>query len=250
MAKSKIAISIDSNLLRLADSKVDGSVIRSRSQSIEYFLKKGMQESSVNDAVLLLWGGHQKISLQSFKGRTLIKEQISFFAKYGIKNLYITTQHTNIINDILAECSSSEINVKLINANAKGNATALESVKNEISGNFIAMSGDTYHNFDVFGMIKKHISLDKVATMGLMTREKPTAYGTAVLDGDLIVDFKEKSKHYSTNIVNAGIYIFKSEIFEFLKNTSSLEKDLFPKIAKIKQLAGFFTYGEYIHFGE
>ena len=83
--------------------------------------------------------------------------------------------------------------------------------------------------------------------MGLMTREKISSYGTAILDGDLIVDFQEKPKHYSTNIVNAGIYIFNPEIFELFEDVASLEKDLFPKLARTKQLVGFFTYGEYLH---
>ena len=110
------------------------------------------------------------------------------------------------------------------------------------------MSGDTYNNFDLLKMIKKHMESEKLATMGLMTREKISSYGTAILDGDLIVDFQEKPRHYSTNIVNAGIYIFKSEIFELFEDTFSLERDLFPKLARMKQLVGFFTYGEYIHF--
>jgi NDP-sugar pyrophosphorylase family protein len=109
------------------------------------------------------------------------------------------------------------------------------------------MSGDTYNNFDLLKMIKKHSDTDKVATMGLMTREKIGNYGTAILDGDFIVDFQEKPKHHSTNIVNAGIYIFKPEIFEFIEHNSSLEKNVFPRLAKLKQLVGFFTYGEYIH---
>jgi len=32
-------------------------------------------------------------------------------------------------------------------------------------------------------------------------------------------------------------------------HTISLERDLFPKLARIKQLAGFFTLGEYMHLG-
>ncbi len=98
-------------------------------------------------------------------------------------------------------------------------------------------------------MIKKHTGSDKLATMGLMTREKTSSYGIAILDGDLVIDFQEKPRHYSTNIVNAGIYIFKPEIFELFEGATSLEKEVFPKLAKIKQLVGFFTYGEYVHFG-
>jgi len=249
MAKPKIAISLDSSLLKMVDSKVDGSVIRSRSQAIEYFLKKGLQEQSVSVAVLLLKGEHQGVALKEVKGISLINQQIDFFSKHGIKIAYIVTQHTKSMNALLNEISDSKINVEIIENPSKGNADALKSIKEKTNNSFIVMSGDTYNNFDLLKMIKKHSDSEKIATMGLMTREKASSYGTAILDGDLIVDFQEKPKHYSTNIVNAGIYIFKPEIFELFENVNSLEKDLFPKLARMKQLVGFFTYGEYLHVG-
>ena len=248
MAKTKIAISVDNSLLKLVESKVDGSVIRSRSQAIEYFLKKGLQEQSVDTAVLLLKGEHQSIALKEFKGESLIKKQINFFSNYGIKTLFIVTQHTKKMNLLLNEVSNAKINVEIIEKQAKGNADALKIMRDKLNNNFVVMSGDTYNNFDLLKMIKKHIESDKLATMGLMTREKTSSYGTAILDGDLIVDFQEKPKHYSTNIVNAGIYVFNPEVFGLFEDFASLEKDLFPKLAKIKQLVGFFTYGEYAHF--
>ena len=247
MPKSKIAISVDNSLLKLVDSKVDGSVIRSRSQAIEFFLKKGLQEQSVSVAVLLLKGEHQENVLKEVKGISLIKQQIEFFSNHGIKTIYIVTQHTKNMNRLLNEVSNSKINVEIVEKQAKGNAEALMAVKEKISNNFVVMSGDTYNNFDLLKMIKKHTDSDKLVTMGLMTREKASSYGTAILDGDLIVDFHEKPKHYSTNIVNAGIYIFKPEVFELFEDAASLEKDLFPRLARLKQLVGFFTYGEYLH---
>jgi len=247
MVKSKIAISLDNSTLKTVDSKVDGSVIRSRSQAIEYFLKKGLQEQSVSVAVLLLKGEHQPFALKEINGASLIKQQIDFFLKYGIKTIYIITQHTKNMNLLLDEVSNSKINVEIVEKRARGNADALSAVKDKVSNSFVVMSGDTYNSFDLLKMIKKHMESEKLATMGLMTREKASSYGTAILDGDLVVDFQEKPKHYSTNIVNAGIYIFKPEIFEMFDNSISLEKDLFPKLARIKQLVGFFTYGEYLH---
>lgn len=249
MKKPKIAISLDQNLLNLIDSKVDGSVMRSRSQAMEFFLRKGLQEQSINTAVLLIKGEHQKNSLKNLRGKALIKTQIEFFEKYGINNVYIVTQHTKNISLLLNEISGSNINAEIIETDARGNAEALKAIKDKVKNSFVAMSGDTYNNFDLLKMIKKHLEIDKLATMGLMTREKTAAYGTAILDGDLIIDFQEKPKQSSTNIVNAGIYIFKPEVFELFGNVSSLEKDLFPKLARLKQLVGFFTYGEYEHLG-
>ncbi|MAH33633.1 hypothetical protein CL615_04560 [archaeon] len=247
MKKPKIAISLDKPLLDLVDSKVDGNIIRSRSQAVEFFLRKGLQEQSINTAVILLKGEHQKLSVRDIKGMPLIKSQLDFFHKNNINNVFIVTQHTKNINLFLSELNDSKVNVEVVEKDVKGNANALEAIKDKLKGSFVVMSGDTYNNFDLIKMAKKHLETDKMAAMGLMTREKIEGYGTAILDGDFIVDFHEKPKHSSTNIVNAGIYIFKPEIFELFENVNSLEKDLFPKLARMKQLVGFFTYGEYMH---
>lgn len=247
MKKPKIAISLDKPLLDLVDSKVDNNVIRSRSQAIEFFLRKGLKEQSINTAVILLRGEHQSISLKNVRGKPLIKNQLDFFYKNNINNILIVTQHTKNMNLFLNEVSDSRLNIEIIEKNVKENANALEAIKNKLKGSFVVMSGDTYNEFDLIKMAKKHLEMDKMATMGLMTRSAIKGYGTAILDGDFIIDFQEKPKQSSTNIVNAGVYCFKPEVFELFENVNSLEKDLFSKLARMKQLIGFFTYGEYMH---
>ena len=83
MKKPKIAISLDKPILDIIDTKVDGSVIRSRSQAIEFFIRKGLQEQSISTAVILLKGEHQKYSLKELKGKSLLKNQLEFFYKNG-----------------------------------------------------------------------------------------------------------------------------------------------------------------------
>ncbi len=244
MIKNKIAISIEQSLLELIDSKVDGSIIRSRSQGIEYYLRKGISQDSLTTAVLLLKGSHQDIALKMFKGKSLIRNQIDFLARYGIKKVLLVTSKAKL--SLREELKDSM--VEIIENDSRGNASALLSLKETLNGSFLVMSADTFNRFDLSKMVHKHLQLDKLVTMGLMTREKSSDYGTAILDGDLIIDFKEKKAALSSHIVNAGIYIFKKEAFELIEG-KSLEQDLFPLLAKLKQLVGFFTYGEYEHFG-
>lgn len=244
MNKEKIAISIDNDLIKLVDAKVDGTMLRSRSQAIEYFTRKGLGSETITTAVIMLRGTHQDIALKKYKGKALIEKQIEFFTSKNITNIFLITQKpSKELRELLLKTP-----VKIIEKEAKGNGSALKALEKEITDNFIVMSGDTYNEFDLEKMINKHKALGKLATMGLMTREDTSNYGTAIIDGDLIIDFKEHVKNSSSHIVNAGIYVFKPEVFELI--TSSLEYDLFPKLAKIKELVGFFTYGEYSHLDE
>ncbi len=187
--------------------------------------------------------------MKQLNGKTLIQNQIDFFASKGITSLYIITPHTAQINEILAEVSGSSINVQIVESNSDGNAQALKVIKSYLqTSNFITMSGDIFIDFQLRNMIKTHIDSKLVATIGLMTRQEATDFGNVVLDGDVIIDFIEKPRNIKSNVVNAGIYIFRPEIFEFFDNsTISLEKDLFPKLAKLHQARGFFVHGEYHH---
>ena len=125
-------------------------------------------------------------------------------------------------------------------------------MKNYVSGNFIAMSADLHMRLNLMALVKKHLDAGKTATMGLMMRSEPAQFGNAVLDGDLIVDFQEKPKQSESKsyAVNAGIYIFSQGIFDFLRSASSLERDVFPRLAKKGELVGHFTRGEYRHMEE
>lgn len=250
MTKTKIAISIDKELLDSITSKMDSSFLRSRSQAIEFFLRKGLQEVSIDTAVVLIKGTQFNLLSNNFKGKPLIRHQMDLFIENGIKNVMISTQNNNYINKIEDEIKNLRINVKININNAKGNAEALFNLKDSLGQNFVAISGDVSNNFELKKMIMKHLNSEKLATIGLMSVNKPREYGNAVLDGDNVIEFSEKPKEVRSNIANAGIYIFKKEVFElFNEQTKSLETDLLPKLAKIKQLMGYFTMGEYNHFG-
>jgi len=249
MKKEKIAISLDGELLRLIDSKVDKEIIRSRSQAIEIYLKKGLTENGTSVAVLMLKGSHQKFAIRKFEHEILIRKQARFFSRHGIKQICLVTQRSPYLMQLTHEIKEAEIPINIFEKDAKGNAQALYSLKNILREPFVVMSGDTYNEFDLKQMIKKHQESGKIATMGLMLREKPGEFGNVILDGDFIVDFEEKPKKSKSFIVNAGIYIFQPSIFEYISDrTASLENDLFPFLAKNHQLVGFFTHGVYHHF--
>ena len=170
--KEKIAISLDGPLLQLIDSKVDKAIIRSRSQAIEFFLRRGLREQSIEDAVILVKGSHQPIALKEIKGRSLIKNQMEFLSSNGIKNIFIITQHTKDISLLLQEVSTSSVKVEIVEKEARGNAQALLAVKDRLRKNFVVMSGDIYNNFNLLIMIKKHLDFDKLAKKLLKKAKK------------------------------------------------------------------------------
>ncbi|MAG08174.1 hypothetical protein CMO89_01770 [Candidatus Woesearchaeota archaeon] len=248
MNKTKIAISIDQPLLELIDSKVDGSIIRSRSQAIEFFLRKGIGEQTIKDAVLLVHKKDFGMLLEEFQGSRLIVKHLKFLIENGINNVYLVTQPNDKINEINKLISGLKVKVNYVyEKNPRGTASALNLVRDYLKESFVVINGDTYNEFNLRKMMNKHVKSNKVATIGLITSKAPHNYSSVTLEGDNVIFFKDKERTESF-IINAGIYIFKPDVFNYLKDISSLEREVFPNLTQINELQGYFTYGVYKHF--
>ena len=132
----------------------------------------------------------------------------------------------------------------------EGTASALKLLKGKIENDFIVINGDTFNDFDLRRMIQKHKQSGKVATIGLITSKKASKYGGILISGDEIIGIKDKDDSKDIFIINAGIYVFKPTIFKYISREKSLERDVFPKLVKEKQINGYFTHGFYIHAPE
>lgn len=79
---------------------------------------------------------------------------------------------------------------------------------------FIVLCGDTiFGEKDIKNIIKKKNS------MGLFKVENPREYGIVETKNDKVVKIYEKMNEPFTDIINAGIYHFSKNIFEFIKKT-------------------------------
>ncbi|MDP2907405.1 MAG: nucleotidyltransferase family protein [Nanoarchaeota archaeon] len=247
MRKKKIAISIDEPLLDIVNSYVDKTTIRSTSQAIEFLIRQAIKQAPITTAVILISEKDQHYLLEKIENIPLIERHVSFLKKFGINQIYLVTKENEALKKKVSELSK-KIKIELVNEEkGTGTANALTLVKNKVGNDFLVVNGDTFNDFNLKKMINEHIDSNKVATIGLISSTSPHKRGAAILEGTTIIDFREKQETKS-NIVNAGIYILKLKVFEYFdKNTKSLELDIFPKLAKDKQLQGFFTYGKFIH---
>lgn len=247
MKKKKIAISIDEPLLDIVNSYKDNTTIRSTSQAIEALIKQAIKQRPIITAVILISEKDQHYLLEKIDNLLLIDHHVNFLTKFGINQVYLITKESKNLREKILELNK-RVNLELVNEeDGKGTAHALMLVKNKIKNDFLVINGDTFNDFDLKKMINKHIENGKIATIGLISSTSPHKRGAAILEGTAIIEFKEKQETKS-NVINAGIYILKHTVFDYLDNkTKSIEYDVFPTLAKINELQGFFTYGKFIH---
>ncbi len=120
-------------------------------------------------------------------------------------------------------------------------AGAVLNAQKQFKSTFLVMNGDLITDLNLGLLIEFHrrkIKEGGIATMFILENSNGQ------------VDFDEKSKKITRfitggkkglNFINAGIYIFEPEIFTYIeKQVSSLEKDVFPTLAKEELLYGYF----------
>ena len=113
-----------------------------------------------------------------------------------------------------------------------------KKIKNE---NFMVTYGDGLANINLKKLEKFHIKHKKIATV---TAVRPLSrYGILDIKNNSVMSFKEKMK-LNYGWINGGFFIFKSNIFKFLKsNTTVLEKFPLESLAKKGQLKAFLHEG-------
>jgi len=114
----------------------------------------------------------------------------------------------------------------------------IAKIKNHIlSDNFFVTYGDGLSDINLTTLLKFHKNRDKVATITVVKPYSPFGIVGIEPKMHLVTHFEEKPilDHW----INGGFFIFKKDIFSYLKETDVLEKDTFVRLVKEKNLAAY-----------
>jgi len=120
---------------------------------------------------------------------------------------------------------------------------------------FLVLNGDIFADVDYKEILKIHEEKDAAATIALHSVKDPSRYGVAELTRkNRIKRFIEKPPREAapTNLINAGVYVLSPKIFKHIpKNRAvSIEREVFPKLAKEGGLYGYVFDGLWIDIGK
>jgi mannose-1-phosphate guanylyltransferase len=120
---------------------------------------------------------------------------------------------------------------------------------------FLVLNGDIFADMDYAEIVKKHKEKNLLATIALCRVEDPTRYGVAEMTEDNhIKAFIEKPAKGTapTNLINAGIYVLSPKVFSYIPKGKfvSMEREVFPILAKQGELYGHIFEGLWIDIGK
>lgn len=253
MAKTRLTITLDKDLLKRVDSAIDGSKIRNRSHAIEFLLTSCLLPKPTK--VLILAGGEGvkfrpltyelPKALIPVQGKPLLEHTLLALRNQGLTDVYISIGHLGEkIKDCFGDGRSFGLRITyLMQKDGKqGTAQPLLQAAGYFSDNpFLVIYGDVLTDLNFLDLLDFHNSCRGIGTMALASVEKTAMWGVAVIQGNKIVDFVEKPKiKTKSHLINAGIYVLNPEIFKYVSPASRrLEKDVFPRLAAEGKLCAY-----------
>ena len=261
--KERITITLDSELIRQIDKRIDGNIIKNRSQQIEELLTKSLGTDMPSKAVILVGGKGTRLRpltlntpkcMIEIQGKTVTEHLFDLLKNYGIRDVIMSIGYLKEkVKEYYGDGSKFGVNITYVEEDEPlGTAGPLKLAKDYLKDSFIVTNGDELKTINIPRMFRLHKRKDALATIALTTVTDPTQYGVAKVSGSRILEFVEKPKaeEAPSNLINSGFYIMEPEAIEMIPNGfSMLEKDVFPKLAKEGRLRGFLSEGQWFDIG-
>lgn len=226
-------------------------------------MNKSTKARELKTALILAGGKGTRMRPMTYKtpkplipvhGRPLIEHIFDLLGRHGVKDIIISVGYLkDKIMEKRDEWSGMGFDISFVEeGKALGTGGPLRLAKPKLTRTFVMSNGDELKNINITGMHEAHKRSRALATIALTTVEDPSQYGAVRLRGDRIVEFVEKPKkeESSTNMINAGLYILEPEVVDMIpEGFCSIEKEIFPELAKKGKLFGFPFRGQWFDTG-
>ena len=185
-------------------------------------------------------------------GKPFLEHQIRWLREQGIEDIVLCVHYmADTIKSYFGNGKKMGVDITYSEEETPlGTAGAIKKTERYHQRDFLVLNGDSFSKIDLKSFLEFHASKRGIATMGLFNSPDTSHYGQVILNGDNVVDFIEKTKS-QPGLINRGVYVFTPEIFDYMSPevNSSLEREVFPRLANERRLFGCVDDGYFIDIG-
>ncbi len=132
-----------------------------------------------------------------------------------------------------------------------GTGGALKNARCKLTEEFLLLNGDTFLPIDYRELIELFHRYDIIGTVTVFNDPKGIiANNIAVGESNLVIDYSKKDSVGMTH-VDAGVVVLKKGVLDIIAEVQvcSLEKEVFHKLIRMKQLSAFVTNQRFYDMG-
>lgn len=259
--KKRISISLRRDLIRKADEMVAVRAARSRSHAIEQLMERSLEQRKC--CVIIAGGDPKNLWVEELKayrplvhisaGRTLIEDTVAKVVRAGYTNIFIVGSSPLITEIFKALKNGEEFDCKIVYIEEKeynNTANTLALAKDRVGGSFLFVPCDHWFDFNLRKLEEVHGKGGYLATLAIYAGARYEWHKTAMveLDGNQISRYWDTPHARETHMVSAFIGLFEPSIFDMIPTEScSLQRDIFPELAKVGKLGGVVLAGNFVN---
>lgn len=182
------------------------------------------------------------------QGQPLILRTVNHLLAHGIRTFVILAgENEQPIRDVLGHGDYMGAKIHYVEETEPlGTGGALKAAEHYLATSaFLVFHADILTDINVADLVKFHFGQKKLATIAAKPRPSNPGYGKVMLEGSQITEFTTDSQDHDISIVNTGVYLFESEILEYIEEGAAvnLETAVFPELASQGQLSAFLFQG-------
>lgn len=177
-------------------------------------------------------------------GRPFLSHTLEALSSQGIKDIHILVGwKANKIKEYYGDGSRLGLRISYLEQKERlGTAHAIGCAAGVIDEPFVCVNGDVVvFEDDIRRMLEKFKSSGS-AVMGTVTVPDPQRFGVIEESGGRLIKIHEKPEKPPTNLINAGVFVFNTDIFEGIKATPKSKRgeyeitDTLNALAKDKEV--------------
>lgn len=121
-----------------------------------------------------------------------------------------------------------------------GTGGAVRYAAGHLADEFLLLNGDSLFDINLLDLATRPVEGLWTAKIALKPGQDPARYGTVITDGERVVQFREKSPSVERVTINGGVYWLKKSVVSGISpGPTSLERDIFPKLAEAGLMRGY-----------
>lgn len=197
--------------------------------------------------------------LVPFCNKAIMLHQLEALAAVGVSEVVLAVNVRPAAMEAFVEEVLRELKVKLtisledVPMGTAGPLALARAVLEEGGGGpFFMFNSDVICEFPLQAMLDFHRAHGGEGTIMVTPVEDPSKYGVVLTDDKgQIQSFVEKPSTFVSDQINAGLYLFNTEILGRVPNRpTSIEREIFPAMAADKQLYAMRLPGYWMDIGQ
>lgn len=198
--------------------------------------------------------------LVDFANKPMILHQIEALQAIGVEEVVLAINYQpEVMLGFLKEFEA-RLGIKIVCSQEyepMGTAGPLALARDHLldgSGDpFFVLNSDVISEYPLQQMIEFHKSHEGEASIMVTKVDEPSKYGVVVMDETCgqVRRFVEKPQNFVGNKINAGIYLLNPQVLDRIQmRPTSIEKEIFPKIAHENKLYAMVLPGFWMDVGQ